>query len=444
MSLRILHVLFGYYPDAVGGTEVYVEALARYQAQAGDTVAIAAPGEQDAQYQHQGLPVFRYALNPVHDLNDLYGEGDVLGAESLEKISKEFNADIVHFHAFTRGVSVLAAKKCRAQGAALVITYHTPTVSCARGTMMRWGEVACSGKLSMEPCVACALQAKKIPNLLANTLSLLPNAWSQGSQHLPASTMTTAMRMPALLKMREQACIELFALADHWVGVCDWVCNVLRNNGVEEKRLTLSRQGVGRILEKTKTFSNQETAGLRALMLGRIDVSKGWHLVLEAIKKMPTGSITVDAYAVSQGDVSAYEIALRKQAESVPGFRWCEPLPSEKMLEQIAGYDLLLVPSQWLETGPLVVLEAFEAGVPVVGSHLGGIAELVQDQKTGLLISPYDDASAWANALIAIVNNKTILKAWQANIEKPRSMLAACEDMTPVYRSALAHRAGRA
>jgi glycosyltransferase involved in cell wall biosynthesis len=441
MSQRILHVLFGYYPDAVGGTEVYVEALARYQTQVGDVVAIAAPGEHDAQYEHRGLAVFRYALNPVDDLSELYGEGDALGASSLENIAKTFQADIVHFHAFTRGVSLLAAKKCRALGAALVITYHTPTVSCARGTMMRWGETACSGKLSLEPCVACALQSKKIPSVFARALSILPTAWSRSSQHLPASATTTALRLPAMLKMREQTCLELFALADHWVGVCDWVCDVLRRNGVEEKRLTLSRQGVTRHLDKAKTSANTEVSGLRAVMLGRIDVAKGWHIVLDAMKKMPADSITVDAYAVSQGEVSAYERALRKQAEAVSAFRWCQPLPSEKMLEQLSNYDVLLVPSQWLETGPLVVLEAFEAGLPVVGSHLGGIAELVQDQKTGALISPYDDATAWANQLTAIAQNKNILKAWQANIKKPRSMSAACEDMVEVYRSALVRRA---
>ena len=47
----------------------------------------------------------------------------------------------------------------------------------------------------------------------------------------------------------------------------------------------------------------------------------------------------------------------------------------------LAGFDMLAVPSQWQETGPLVVFEAQALGVPVLGSDLGGIAELITPGK---------------------------------------------------------------
>ena len=51
---------------------------------------------------------------------------------------------------------------------------------------------------------------------------------------------------------------------------------------------------------------------------------------------------------------------------------------------------MLVVPSIWPENSPLVIHEAFLAGVPVVASRIGGIPELVQDGVNGLLFEPGD------------------------------------------------------
>ena len=46
-------------------------------------------------------------------------------------------------------------------------------------------------------------------------------------------------------------------------------------------------------------------------------------------------------------------------------------------------FDVLVVPSLWLENSPLVIHEAFQAGVPVVGSRMGGTRDLVRDGRMG-------------------------------------------------------------
>ena len=50
----------------------------------------------------------------------------------------------------------------------------------------------------------------------------------------------------------------------------------------------------------------------------------------------------------------------------------------------MAEVDWVLVPSIWWETGPIVVLEAFRHGRPVICSDIGGMAEKVEDGVTGL------------------------------------------------------------
>ena len=53
-----------------------------------------------------------------------------------------------------------------------------------------------------------------------------------------------------------------------------------------------------------------------------------------------------------------------------------------------AGIDLLVVPSEPVENTPRVILEAYSAGVPVLAYYAGGIPELVDDGRTGILVRP--------------------------------------------------------
>jgi glycosyltransferase involved in cell wall biosynthesis len=56
----------------------------------------------------------------------------------------------------------------------------------------------------------------------------------------------------------------------------------------------------------------------------------------------------------------------------------------------LAALDLLVVPSV-SESLPNVILEAMAAGVPVVASRVGGVPEVIEHEKTGLLVPPSDD-----------------------------------------------------
>jgi glycosyltransferase involved in cell wall biosynthesis len=59
--------------------------------------------------------------------------------------------------------------------------------------------------------------------------------------------------------------------------------------------------------------------------------------------------------------------------------------------------DLLCLPSH-NEGTPNVIVEALASGVPVVGSRVGGVPELLRDEENGLLV-PAGDAGALARAI---------------------------------------------
>ena len=93
--MRVVHVPFGYYPDAVGGTEAYVAELARgLRARGVDSVVAAPAGSLGAhRYDHDGTPVYRFAMSPTDDVGELYGAGDPDAASAVSRILDEVRAD---------------------------------------------------------------------------------------------------------------------------------------------------------------------------------------------------------------------------------------------------------------------------------------------------------------------------------------------------------------
>jgi len=72
------------------------------------------------------------------------------------------------------------------------------------------------------------------------------------------------------------------------------------------------------------------------------------------------------------------------------------------------------VPSLWLENSPLVIHEAFMAGVPVIASRIGGITGLVDDGVNGLLVDP-GSAAALAAALRRVSEDPALLQRMSAH-----------------------------
>lgn len=64
--------------------------------------------------------------------------------------------------------------------------------------------------------------------------------------------------------------------------------------------------------------------------------------------------------------------------------------PSREVLERMKKSLFLVVPSEWYEGFPIVVVEAFSQGLPVVASAIGGLQEIISQGKTGLLFKPGD------------------------------------------------------
>jgi glycosyltransferase involved in cell wall biosynthesis len=432
--VKIIHVPYCFRPDPIGGTEVYVESLAHYLVALGVQSVIAAPGERNAEYMSQSMRVYRFGMSKKLRLDDLYGHGDATAAENFERILDAEQPDLVHLHAFTAAVSLRFAKLITRRGLPLVFTYHTPTVTCQRGTLLWRGTEICDGHLDARRCAACTLQAKNLPALLAEIVAGVPPMIGRRLANSGFSgRWVTTLRMHELMLRRHNLIGEFFELTDAIIVLCDWTRDLLVRLGVPASKLRLSRHGVSSTRHVAGlNNTNRVHKTLRLLFLGRLHPTKGVDVVIEALAQLRSADVSFDIYGVVHASDRDYAAKLRALAAGDPRIVFHQPVSTECAQGLFREYDALVVPSRWLETGPLVVLEAFAAGLPVLGSNLGGIAELVTDNVDGLLVPPTIDG--FKNVIQRLVTDRSVLQRLRLHISLPRQMTAVAQDMANIYR----------
>jgi starch synthase len=139
-----------------------------------------------------------------------------------------------------------------------------------------------------------------------------------------------------------------------------------------------------------------------ALFVGRITRQKGvTHLLAAAEKLTPEAGLVLCAGAADtpeerQQVAEAVEVLQARR----DGVVWIEEmLPREKLVPLITGATVFVVPSVYEPLG-IVNLEAAACGTAVVASDVGGIPEVVDDGRTGLLVHyDPDDVAAFETGL---------------------------------------------
>src|SRR5262249_47640058 len=196
----VLHVPYTYFPDASGGTEVYVRALAQRLSARGYPSAVAAPGAAAAACVDGGLPVYRFLSDARPRLELAYHVSDEIAAEGFGKILAQTRPSIVHLHARAAAVSDRLIGFAHAAGAHANFTEHTPPGSCLPGTVVRFGHGPCDGIIQTKRCMSCDLAASGMPRALARAAGAGPEAVSARAAAIrgPARPLS-ALRIPSLI-----------------------------------------------------------------------------------------------------------------------------------------------------------------------------------------------------------------------------------------------------
>ena len=428
--MRLLHLSNNLYPGVTGGTEIFIHQLIEVQNQTIPAYRIAwaahavDPLASDPVSADKGKS--EQLLLPACQSGTRLQQitASAAATPGFQELLAEFRPDVVHLHSFSDRCGLSHARAAKAAGARLVVTVHAPGFSCIKGNLIDASGAICDGVLRERRCTRCRLHNGGLPRWLAGAVAL------QSGWPLPAEApgslahVLTARQLTAAF---QRAWLELAELADAIHVLAAWSRDVLLRQGIPARKVHLIRTAGPPPLPPRQRTPMQDGV-LRLVYWGRCHPVKGLHLVIEAIQGLPADApIQLDFYGPYWD--SAYGQQLLSCIKGDPRFRLQGSLAKEQLLPRLQSYDLAVVPCTGLETGPLTVLEAFAAGLPVAGSDLGGIQELLEGVE-GCALLPLE-AQAWAERIRIILHNPQILLTFRAL--KPDSFASLAIQINNLY-----------
>jgi glycosyltransferase involved in cell wall biosynthesis len=270
--------------------------------------------------------------------------------------------------------------------------------------------------------VFCALAQRWYPFAMVKTEHGLPEPMARGAIRSLRNRLYYWLEAAAARMARATVCYVTADLRGHYVHAHAGLRSMVVPNGLSP-------------LERTQFPRPPElhVDTFNLLTVGRLDRVKGHHLAIQAVAALEP---EVNAHLHILGDgPSRSELATLAGSLGVAARVHLQGF-QRNVYDYIAHCDALLMPS--LHEGlPYTLLEAMALGIPVIASRVGGLAEVIEDGRTGLLLPP-EDAPALAAAIRQLQRDAGLrarLGAAALEIQRSRySLNAMTESYLRVYR----------
>ncbi len=364
--LKVLQVSHQFLPDHVGGIEIYVRNLARELHHLGIDILLL-NGDGKVLHNPSGSPDCIDGLRSIH-MHDRGGSkvkrfsffktfknSEVL--KLFEQAVREYRPDAIHFHhtMYLSGELIFAAKRL---GIPVVITIHDFWFLCHKLHLVDWRETQCGGPSAGIKCAFCFFFANQ--GLLGWFNAVLGG-------------------IPLVYRTRYH--LNVLRSADFLVTPAAFVRQILKQYLGGGKKIRHIPYGIS----TSDIFSSPSirSDNIRFGYLGTIKRHKGIHVLIEAFNELVHEKASLDIYGNTGSDAAYYRDLIKSCQNGRITFKGA--YDNRDVGRVLKDIDVLIVPSIWRETGPMVVLEALANGVPVIASNVGGMSELIQDGGNGFL-----------------------------------------------------------
>jgi glycosyltransferase involved in cell wall biosynthesis len=439
--LKIIYCLNHFLPSKQAGTEIYVWALAKEIQRKGHEaiILIPSPGEPSSrEYEYDGLRVIQYAEPSAIDRAFMRSRKAPAGLNTFLSFVQQIAPSLVHIHEYTwsNGITVHHFEALRLLNIPTVMTMHLAGYTCRTSKLMYMGKDLCDGLIRVKRCARCSLNDSMESEAAAMVLyaasvtlyklKIDPSKWD--------NRLGTALSFPFIIEGLREGLERLIGSVNQIIVLTKWYKKILEINGVPENKLTYIPQGLPQKAEKTGRGSSAADGAVRLVFVGRIDPLKGLHLLLEALAGLPADKINLDIYG--QVADERYHQECMALSEKMNNVGWKGIMNQKEVIPTLGSYHALCLPSTFSEMSPLVIQEAFAAGIPVIGSDVYGIAEQVREGVNGLLFR-FNDPGSLQNVLRRIIGDPSLLRKMSENVGDPLQFSEIAMETLNVYNRIL-------
>jgi glycosyltransferase involved in cell wall biosynthesis len=359
-----------YWPKA--GAEAYVLRLSRLLEEAGHTVvpfAMAHPNNLPTPYARY-FPSEVEFRGPRNLWTDVGRAARVLYSREarvrLDQLLADTPIDVAHVHNIAHQLSPSILAPLARRGIPIVHTAHDYKLLCPVYTFRSQGEV----------CERCK------GGHYWNAALRRCNAGSWPLSVTSAAEATLHRALKSYRRVHVFHAPSLFLLAK------------MVEHGIPRERIAFVPHFVD-----AAAYTPAQPSGKRALYAGRLSEEKGLFTLLEAHRRAPGVLLTI----AGDGPLRA-ALEARVAPEQRARLTFAGHLAGEAYETAWREAACLVLPSEWYEVRPMVIHEAMARGRAVVSTRLGTIPELVEHERTGLLVPP-GDPDALAAALVALTTD---------------------------------------
>ena len=194
---------------------------------------------------------------------------------------------------------------------------------------------------------------------------------------------------------------------DGVVAISRMIFDLLVSAGVDSKRIRLIHSGIdARRFQMPPSESNSSRDVPIVGTIAVLEERKGHRFLLEAAARLKEQGARVKYFLAGDGSLRAELEMLTESLDLIEEVKFFGFISDTPVF--LSNIDIFVLPSLHEGLG-VAALEAMAAGKAVVASQVGGLAELVVDSVTGVLVAPRD-ADGLAHAIARLIRDKSLAR----------------------------------